>query len=210
MAAEDAALAELRRIEHIVVLMMENRSVDHMLGYLKRGGLPDVNGLDGDEWNPDDRGQRVPVFAFKPDQKAFHRPGQPFDESLDPQHGPSSVAEQLADDNGGVGKDILPEKKPPQEGPSLPMGHYTAEHLPVYDFLARTYCVCDAWHSSIPGDTWPNRLYSIAARAADPVGRKLRIFERVARVFRGEKVLQKLEKEPIYAVEAFTRHLADD
>jgi phospholipase C len=205
----EAALANLRQIDHIVVLMMENRSFDHMLGYLERDGLPEVDGLNGDEWNEDDRGQRVRVFPFGAGQTAFHRPGQPFDESLDPQHGPSSVAEQLAGGNSGFVKNFIREKSPPEEWRSLPMGHYTAEHLPVYDFLARTYCVCDAWHSSIPGDTWPNRLYSIAARAADPVGRKLRIFERVARVFRGEKVLQKLEKEPIYAVEAFTRHLDD-
>ena len=65
----DGAVRALKRIDHIVVLMMENRSFDHMLGYLERDGLPDVNGLDGDEWNPDDRGERIAVFPFKPDQK---------------------------------------------------------------------------------------------------------------------------------------------
>src|SRR6266536_2023127 len=208
--SEAAALANLRRIEHIVVLMMENRSFDHMLGYLKRDGLPEVNGLDGDEWNEDDRGQRITVFPFAPDQTAFHRPGRPFDESLDPQHGPPSVAEQLADGNSGFVKNFIREKGPPEEWRSLPMGHYTAEHLPVYDLLARSYCVCDSWHSSIPGDTWPNRLYALAARATEPVGRKLKLLERLFRFLRGWRVLHKLEKEPIYDVEAFTRHLADE
>ena len=32
--AADAASDNLNKIEHIVVLMMENRSFDHMLGYL--------------------------------------------------------------------------------------------------------------------------------------------------------------------------------
>ena len=52
------------------------------------------------------------------------------------------------------------------------MGYYTAQHLPVYDYLARNFCVCDAWHSSIPGDTWPNRLYSLAGRQGQKIGYK--------------------------------------
>jgi phospholipase C len=36
--------------KHIVVLMMENRSFDHMLGYLKSAAYP-IEGLDGDETN---------------------------------------------------------------------------------------------------------------------------------------------------------------
>jgi phospholipase C len=46
------------------------------------------------------------------------------------------------------------------------MGYDTGKDLPTYDYLARQYCVCDAWHSSVPGDTWPNRLYALAGREA--------------------------------------------
>jgi len=46
------------------------------------------------------------------------------------------------------------------------MGYYTGDDLPVYDHLAAEYCVVDKWFSSVPGATWPNRLYSIAGRAA--------------------------------------------
>jgi len=45
------------------------------------------------------------------------------------------------------------------------MGYYNGEDLPVYDHLAREFCVCDRWFSSVPGATWPNRLYSLAGRA---------------------------------------------
>ena len=38
-------------IKHIVVLMMENRSFDHMLGYLKLDGMADVDGLTGPDAN---------------------------------------------------------------------------------------------------------------------------------------------------------------
>ena len=69
---------------------------------------------------------------------------------------------------GGFVKNFIAAKKPRAEDRrDSPMGYFTGEHLPVYDHLARTYCVCDRWHSSVPGDTWPNRLYSLAGREAD-------------------------------------------
>ena len=51
-ASEDA---RLQGMQHLVVLMMENRSFDHMLGYLSLAGMA-VNGLKGNETNPDDTG----------------------------------------------------------------------------------------------------------------------------------------------------------
>lgn len=207
--ASERDLERLRQIKHIVVLMMENRSFDHMLGYLKTAGLSEVNGLRGDEWNPDERGERVPVFAFGEDRYAFHLPGKPFDESLDPKHGPSSVAEQLADGNKGFVKNFIREKRPPAEWRNLPMGHYTAKHLPVYDFLARQFCVCDRWHSSIPGDTWPNRLYALAAKSAKSVGHKPGSWKRLVRRLGGGGLVHRIENAPIFEVAAFTRQLED-
>jgi phospholipase C len=54
----------------------------------------------------------------------------------------------------------------PVPEPGLVMGYYDADDLPVYDHLAAEYCVVDRWFSSVPGATWPNRLYSLAGRAA--------------------------------------------
>jgi len=43
MSNAESALA---KVEHVVVLMMENRSFDHMLGYLSlEGGRDDIDGL---------------------------------------------------------------------------------------------------------------------------------------------------------------------
>src|SRR5579871_1487440 len=50
----------LENLKHIVVLMMENRSFDHMLGGLKKK-YPKINGLDGNESNPDIHGNAVKV-----------------------------------------------------------------------------------------------------------------------------------------------------
>jgi phospholipase C len=49
--------------------------------------------------------------------------------------------------------------------PGLVMGYYNAGDLSVYDHLAAEFCVCDRWFCSVPGATWPNRLYAIAGRA---------------------------------------------
>ena len=57
----DIGTANLQKIEHIVVLMLENRSFDHMLGYLSlEGGRADVDGL-REELANDHDGRRYPV-----------------------------------------------------------------------------------------------------------------------------------------------------
>jgi phospholipase C len=202
----DVHLQRLAAVKHIVVLMMENRSFDHMLGYLTNDGMPDVRGLTGDEVNLDAQGNRYPVFEFPAGETAFHKPGQPFDQSLDPCHGPDCVREQVADSNGGFVKNFIAQKNPPPEWRGLPMGHYTADHLPVYDHIARNYCVCDAWHSSIPGDTWPNRLYSLAGRQGPKVeAQKLSFFQHLI----GSSAWDTIKNAPIYDQQAFTRQLAD-
>ncbi len=46
-------LEALQQINHIVLLMMDDRCFDHMLGSLTQDGMPEVDGLKGDESNPD-------------------------------------------------------------------------------------------------------------------------------------------------------------
>jgi phospholipase C len=197
----------LTAIKHIVVLMMENRSFDQMLGYLTRDGLKDLRGLTGDEANPDERGRPCPV-----------RPcdlSEPLEKLYDPCHSAGCVAEQLQDHNQGfvrnfMNKFMTDEGLDPRFDPQyrdLVMRHYTGELLPVYDALARAYCVCDAWHSSVPGDTWPNRLYSLAGRHAKRAPPPL--MDRIRSVLPGP-LKRKLDSVPIYEVEAFTRQLNRD
>jgi phospholipase C len=89
---EDVALDRLNKVQHLVVLMMENRSFDQMLGYLQGEGL-EVDGLSGNESNPDDQGKEQRVFAWRQDETVF-RPDPPLTaKDLDPCHGPDCVAE---------------------------------------------------------------------------------------------------------------------
>lgn len=76
---------ELGKIDHIVVMMMENRSFDHMLGYLSlEGGRADVNGLAAQMSNPDAAGLLHPVH---------HRTDTTFRNDLG--HGFDDVKRQL-------------------------------------------------------------------------------------------------------------------
>jgi phospholipase C len=214
---EREALNRLKKIEHVVVLMKENRSFDQMLGYLKRDGMPEVDGLTGEEVNHDAEGNAYPVFEWGPADTVFHPDLDPTGKVLDPCHTPACVREQLSDGNSGFVANFLSTRKDRDGNPvqipdryrGLPMGYYSATHLPVYDHLARQYCICDAWHASIPGDTWPNRLYSLAGRAGESIGHKPGLLSSLLRRLHGIPRLAGIADAPIFEVEAFTRQLEE-
>ena len=154
----DGSVDALDRIEHIVVLMLENRSFDHMLGYLSlEGGRSDVDGLSRGMGNTY-RGHRYPVYRAG---------GTYLMRGQDPCHSGDCVDEQLANGNGGFAASYLNTRTDPEvpRRPVVAMGYHNAAHLPIYDFLAKSYCVCDRWFSSVRGPTFPNRLYATTGRA---------------------------------------------
>jgi phospholipase C len=143
-------MSQLTEIEHIVVLMLENRSFDHMLGYLSHpneGHLrPDVDGLTGAEQN--EFGGKI--YPSK-------RMVSPIMNG-DPCHEWDCVKEQLDNNNGGFVKnysDVV-------TNPEFIMHYFNSLDVPVYDHLAREYCICDRWFCAIPGPTQPNRAYALA------------------------------------------------
>jgi phospholipase C len=86
----------LSSINHIIVLMLENRSFDHMLGllYSASGNVSSTGqpfeGLTGEESNPGTDGSAVPVFAIAPaNPNAYFMPG------ADPGEGYSATNSQL-------------------------------------------------------------------------------------------------------------------
>jgi len=151
----DTALANLDKVEHIVVLMMENRSFDHMLGYLTlKGGRADVDGLTAGMSNQHN-GRTYRVRHLKSTKLGADQ---------DPCHSQACARQQLAGGNGGFVSNFA-RTYPRDSDPGLVMGYYDAADLPVYDSLASEFCVCDRWFSSVPGPTWPNRLYAAAGRS---------------------------------------------
>ncbi len=206
----------LEPVKHLVVLMMENRSFDHMLGYLTRDGMPQVRGLNRDEINLDQEGGAHPVHQFDASLTDVQRRGEALSKRLDPSHSKNSVQTQIGTNMDGFVKDYIAsrttdggehDKDFPRDLWNVPMGYYTGKDLPTYDHLARTYCVCDAWHSSVAGDTWPNRLYALAGREGRPAWNDSELFRRLTR--KGSPLAQ-LSSLPIYDVPAFTRQLGDE
>ena len=184
----DAAVKALDRIDHIVVLMLENRSFDHMLGYLRLSGRrPELDGLVPEMANAyHDQSGKFPHFdglSFPVHELLDTR----MKKSQDPPHGGSSVDKQLANDNGGFVQTYMDERGGPTEvHPGDVMGYHSERHLPVYDHLSEKFCICDRWYSSVPGSTFPNRLYSMAGRAAGK---------------------RENDHPPIYHLPSFFRHL---
>ncbi len=156
---------KLSKIDHIVVLMMENRSFDHMLGYLKLTGVrPDIDGLTGKETNVY-KSRSFPVFHLK--NTVFE---------VDPCHGQECVIAQVSNDKmSGFAADFaahIPVDKASKVSPGDIMGYYDAGDLPVYDALAREFLVCDKWFCSHPGGTFSNRFYAVSGRLeVDQFGR---------------------------------------
>jgi phospholipase C len=184
----DDAVKALQRVDHIVVLMMENRSFDHMLGYLRLSGRrPELDGLQADMANAyHDQSGKFPRYdglSFGVHELRDTR----MTKAQDPPHGGSSVDKQLKGKNGGFVQTYMDERGgPPEVHPADVMGYHTGKHLPVYDHLSEKFCVCDRWYSSVAGSTFPNRLYSMAGQAA---GKRENIHP------------------PIYHLPSFVRHL---
>jgi phospholipase C len=132
----------LASVDTVVVLMMENRSFDHFLGSLSLVEGRPVNGLTGLERNPDPTGALVAPFVlddFTPE---------------DPPHGWDSVHRQW---NDGAMDGFVTEHAGASQNEV--MGYHLRGQLPSIYGLADQFAVCDAWHCSVMGPTWPNRYY---------------------------------------------------
>jgi phospholipase C len=146
------------RIEHVVVVMMENRSFDHMLGYL---ALPEWK-LEGGEIDG------IPEGGFAEEWEGQRYESWPLGTSSwpkgaeDPPHGGEPVAWQVADTARYL---ATYKKRWPKSDPGVVMSYLTPAEVPLYDHLARNYCVCDRWFCSVAGATWPNRLFAVAGDA---------------------------------------------
>ena len=158
----------LKDIETIVIVIMENRSFDHMLGYLSLEGLANVEGLKGDAaWQASYAnsysGKRYPIFRVDPAALPCS----------DPQHDRQSIALQISQAPAGPGpsqmggfvESYATLSDPVPADPSAVMGYFHAASLPAFDFFARHYCVCDHWFASLPLGTQANRLMAMAGES---------------------------------------------
>ncbi|CAK9230502.1 unnamed protein product [Sphagnum jensenii] len=143
-------------IKTVVVLVMENRSFDHMLGWLKTLN-PEINGLTGTECNHKNTTIPDSPLVCVSDIAEFVDP--------DPGHSYQAIREQI------FGQNDTSERPPPMNGfaqqaesmaegfSKTVMSSFRPEVLPAYTALAMEYAVFDHWFASVPASTQPNRFY---------------------------------------------------
>ena len=170
----------LQQINHIVVVMLENRSLDHLLGFLYKSsgnlsalGQP-FEGLKGNETNPDGSGGSVQVFPINPTSPhPYFMPGANAGEGylntnsqlFGTTQAPNPIAP--ASNNGFVTNFAYTLSWESKESGSVIagttlsqiMGIYSPQTLPILSALARGYAVCDHWFASAPTETFPNRAF---------------------------------------------------
>lgn len=170
--------ATTEEIKNVFVLLLENRSFDHMLGFsgltgTEAGTIPPsetlLTGLNGTESN----GYLGAEYVVG---RGFHEPV-----AVDPAHEFLDVLEQLCGtqaiyvhgqpypqiNNGGFVSDYA-RSHTKHEGNAAGnfgqiMDAFTPDQLPVLTTLAKNFAVCDGWHASLPGPTFPNRLFAMGA-----------------------------------------------
>jgi phospholipase C len=135
---------EASGVEHIIVLMMENRSFDHFLGW-----LPRADGRQRGLTYVDAAGTPHPTHRLAPD---FQGCGHP-----DPDH---SYAGGRIEFNNGACDGWLRAG----DNDEYSIGYYTKHDLPFFADAAKRWTVCDRYFSSIMAPTYPNRIYQHAAQ----------------------------------------------
>jgi phospholipase C len=147
-------------IEHVVVLMLENRSYDHMLGYLSNG-----HGLAGDEFNRVDPSDPTSEKVYVSNKSGYVT-------VIDPAHDFVSVETQMFGDPDhvvdpapmtGFVKVHIKEAKGDVEAGKAIMECFDPARIPALTTLAQEFCLCDRWFSAVPGPTWLNRFFVHAA-----------------------------------------------
>jgi phospholipase C len=147
-------------IDTIIVVVLENRSFDHMLGYLSLPGpsqMP-VEGLRLDpDWLKQHANSGVAPFEFA---------AQQID---DPPHEQATIARQLGTPSTPGGPcpmlgfvDSYLKRDPAPSDRRLVMGYYTAGSVPTFDFFAQNFMVCDHWFAALPTGTQANRLMAMS------------------------------------------------
>jgi phospholipase C len=165
----------LSKIDHFIVLMLENRSFDHFFGF-----RPGVNGLKGTESNL--LNPHLPPSHNNPEVKVGR--DAPFEiptkHAQGPMHNILNVTLQLFGSDVAEGKprnsgfvadyhrtflsDVHREPTPTEL--ALVMQSFKPGSLPAIESLANEFVLCDNWFCEVPGPTHPNRLYVHAGTSA--------------------------------------------
>ena len=153
-------------VKHIFVLMLENRSYDHLLGF---AGVSGVDAATGQPTTAD--GLTETAFNCFAGERFFASRGAP-DVTVAPGHEFRDALAQLCGPkarypSGGPYPEVNNTGFAASLGSGEIMRCFNPKHLPILTKLAREFAVCDRWFCSMPGPTEPNRYFLHAASSAD-------------------------------------------
>jgi phospholipase C len=135
---------------------MENRSFDHVLGWLK-STRPEIDGLTGTE--------SIPIKVSDPSSPKIPVSNDAVFIDSDPGHSFQAIREQIFGSNESSANPAPMNGFAQQAEQTLKgmsksvMSGFKPELLPVYTKLANEFTVFDKWFASVPASTQPNRFY---------------------------------------------------
>ena len=152
-----------QKIKTVIILVQENRSFDHMLGWMKSLN-PEIDGVTGNETNP--------VSTSDPNSALVHFGDGSEYVDPDPGHSIQAIYEQVYGVPFVAGSTPITPAQPPsmngfvqeaereQAGTAeAVMNGFRPDAVPVYRELVKNFAVCDRWFASMPASTQPNRLF---------------------------------------------------
>lgn len=161
----------LNNLKHIIVLMLNGRSFDHMLGGLNHSDRR-INGLAGNESNPDPTGALIPVQPLATFEGQFATDPATNFAAVDLQIFGEAFANQRIPNMQGFVKSYFQQRANVNSSHSV-MYYFTPEKLPVLTTLATEFAVFNAWFSSVPGPTICNRAFAHYGTSFGNVGMNL-------------------------------------
>lgn len=147
-AAQNLPAPEDSGIDHIVVVMMENRSYDHVLGW-----VPGSDGVQQGLRYPSKTGELISSFHLASHEDYGYQ-GCGYE---DPSH--SYKNGRVHYNNGGMDGFLLSVDDANVDFDHFPVGYYTADDLPFFAQVAQRYTICDRYFSGVLASTYPNRVY---------------------------------------------------
>jgi phospholipase C len=160
--------ASFHDIKHVVMLMQENRSFDHYFGTLAGvRGFNDPKALKLSNgrsifYQPDDENPDGYLLPFHLDTHASSAQKIPSTSH-------AWWVQHEAWNDGRMDRWLAAHRRADGAHGPFCMGYYTRDDIPFQFALAETFTVCDAYHCSVLGPTWPNRMYWMTG-TIDPEG----------------------------------------
>ena len=163
----------MNAVQHVVVMVQENRSFDHYFGFLNeyrasQGLAQDVDGMPANARNIGYQGIWVDAFHLatectedlSPSWNESHLDWNLYDplSNTPKMDGFAYVAGKFASDENKAGRGPYTDTNGYRA-----MGYYTSTDLPFYYFMASQFATSDRWYSPVNTRTQPNRMYLFAA-----------------------------------------------